>query len=264
MQTKSTINNYNSQAVNDIRSTLTKLTTSLNTIKNCKHPSQPQQNSQCQFCLDDCSSSENRVSHVKSITTLHISKIIEKNISKSNEQDESSKVKSSDEVLELESNEIERCPIPAHFPQRLIPTQKLNQNFEILEVHKQVKVNITLLDAIKQIPSYAKILKYLCTDKYKRNVHKAFFTKQVSAIIQNNRPSKFKDPGYPTISCVIGNSKIEKVLLDPGASVNLFSYSVYEQLGLGELKPTSLILQLTDQSVIVPKDISYAINIFKV
>ena len=156
-----------------------------------------------------------------------------------------------------------RGPIPAHFPQRLIPTQKLNQNFEILEVHKQVKVNITLLDAIKQIPSYAKILKYLCTVKYKRNVHKAFFTTQVSAIIQNNRPSKLKDPCYPTISCVIGNSKIGKVLLDLGASVNLFPYSVYEQLGLG-LKPTSIILQLTDQFVIVPKDISYAINTLKV
>ena len=35
----------------------------------------------------------------------------------------------------------------------------MNQNFEILDVLKQVKVNIPLLDAIKQIPSYAKFLK---------------------------------------------------------------------------------------------------------
>ena len=61
---------------------------------------------------------------------------------------------SSDEVLEPKSNEIERCPIPTPFPQRLIPSQKMNQNFEILEVLKQVKVNIPLLDAIKQISSY--------------------------------------------------------------------------------------------------------------
>ena len=60
---------------------------------------------------------------------------------------------SSDEVLEPKSNEIERCPIPTPFPQRLILPQKVNQNFEILEVLKQVKGNIPLLDAIKQILS---------------------------------------------------------------------------------------------------------------
>ena len=55
-------------------------------------------------------------------------------------------------------------------------------------------------------------------------IQRHFFTEQVSAIIQNNRPPKFKDPSCPTISCVIGNSKIEKTLLDLGASVNLLPY----------------------------------------
>ena len=43
-----------------------------------------------------------------------------------------------------------------------------------------------------------------------------------------------------------GDSKIDKALLDLGASVNLLPYSVCEQLGLGKLKPTSVILQLAD------------------
>ena len=194
------------------------------------------------------------MSQVKFVNTLLSGKIIEKDIPKSNTHDESSKIKSSDEVLNPKSNEIERCLILTPFPQRLIAPQKVNQNFEILEVLKQVKVNIPLLDAIKQIPSYTKFLKDLCTVKRKLNVHKkAFLTEQVSAIIQNNRPPKFKDPGCPIISCVIGNSKIEKALLDLGASVNLLPYSVYEQLDLGELKPTSLILQLVDGSMIVPR-----------
>ena len=54
---------------------------------------------------------------------------------------------------------------------------------------------------------------------------------------------------------MIGNIKIEKALLDLGASVNLLSYSVYEQSGLSELKPTSIILQLVDRSMIVPKGV---------
>ena len=38
-------------------------------------------------------------------------------------------------------------------------------------------------------------------------------------------------------------------LLDLGASVNLLPYSVYKQLGLGELKPTLITLSLADRSV---------------
>ena len=37
--------------------------------------------------------------------------------------------------------------------------------------------------------------------------------------------------------------------------MNLLPYLVYEQLGLGELKPTSIILQLVDRSMIVPKGV---------
>ncbi|WKA10600.1 hypothetical protein VitviT2T_028165 [Vitis vinifera] len=41
---------------------------------------------------------------------------------------------------------------------------------------------------------------------------------------------------------MIGGTIVEKALLDMGASVNLLPYSIYKQLGLGELKPTSITL----------------------
>jgi hypothetical protein len=66
---------------------------------------------------------------------------------------------------------------------------------------------------------------------------------------------KYKDPGCPTISCFIGEHKIERALLDLGASVNLLPYSVFQSLNLGELKPTSVTLLLADRSVKVPKGI---------
>jgi hypothetical protein len=44
-------------------------------------------------------------------------------------------------------------------------------------------------------------------------------------------------------------------LLDLRASVNLLPYLVYVQLRLGELKPTSMRLQLVDRSVKVPRGI---------
>ena len=91
-----------------------------------------------------------------------------------------------------------------------------------------MQINIPFLDAIQQVPAYAKFLKDLVTMKRKTNVPKmAFLIEQVSSIIQNKYPVKCKDPGSPTISCKIGDHLIERALLDLGASVNLMPYSVY-------------------------------------
>ena len=125
-----------------------------------------------------------------------------------------------------------------------------------MEVFKQVKINLPLLDAVQQIPSYAKFLKDLCTHKSK--AHAKFLEKipvprQVSAILQAPLAPKLPDPGVPTISCIIGTQTISMALLDLGASVNLLPYSVYEELGLGELKPTSVTLQMADRSIKSPR-----------
>ena len=106
--------------------------------------------------------------------------------------------------------------------------------------------------------AYAKVIKDLCTIKKKHHVKKtAFLTEQVSAVIQHKTPPKYKDPGCPTISCTIGDYIMKhalldletSVLLDLGTSINLIPFSVYQKLGLGELKPTSITLQLANRSV---------------
>ena len=82
---------------------------------------------------------------------------------------------------------------------------------------------------------------------------KAFLTKQVSAIIQCKTLVKYKDLGCPTISVNIRGTCVEMELLDLGASVNLLPYSVYKQLGLGELKPTTITLALEYRSIKILK-----------
>ena len=82
---------------------------------------------------------------------------------------------------------------------------------------------------------------------------RAFLTEQVSANIQCKTPVKYKDPGCPTILVNIGGTYVEKSLLDLGVSVNLLPYSMYKQLGLGELKPTSITLSLADRSIKIQK-----------
>ena len=152
------------------------------------------------------------------------------------------------------SEEEQKVIVPPPFPQALRKRKNSVNQTEMLEVLRQVKVNIPLLDMIKQVPTYAKFLKDLFTVKRNLNVNKkAFLTEQVSAIIECKTPVKYKDPGCLTISVNIGGISVEKALLDLGASVNLLPYSMYKQLGLGELKPTSITLSLADRSIKKPK-----------
>ena len=51
----------------------------------------------------------------------------------------------------------------------------------MLELFKQVHINLPFLDAIKQIPAYAKFLKDLCTQNRKS---KAYILKKVCLIEQ--------------------------------------------------------------------------------
>ena len=60
---------------------------------------------------------------------------------------------------------------------------------EILEIFRKVEVNIPLLDAIKQIPRYAKFLKELCTNKRKlKGSERISMGKNVSALIGKSVP----------------------------------------------------------------------------
>ena len=120
-------------------------------------------------------------------------------------------------------------PVPPPYPQRLRKPKKDDKTQEFLELFKQVKINIPVLDMIRQVPSYAKYLKDLCTVKRRVGVPKqAFLTDQVSSIIMQNMPHKYKDPGCPTITCIIGNHTLKHDLLDLGSSVNLLPFSVYQ------------------------------------
>ncbi|GJV86331.1 hypothetical protein Tco_1530269 [Tanacetum coccineum] len=108
-----------------------------------------------------------------------------------------------------------------------------SQHDDIWETFKQVRVNIPLIDAIKQIPAYAKFLK----DMYslKRCHKKVDSIAHVSISLINSLPLKYKDPGAPLISIEIGNFKIKRALLDLGDSVNILLESLYGQHNFGPL-----------------------------
>ncbi|XP_052725945.1 uncharacterized protein LOC128194397 [Vigna angularis] len=81
-------------------------------------------------------------------------------------------------------------PIPLPFPSRALPSKKMEEvDREILETFRKVEVNIPLLDAIKQIPKYAKFLKELCTHKRKmKGNERISMGRNVSALIDGAKP----------------------------------------------------------------------------
>jgi hypothetical protein len=62
-----------------------------------------------------------------------------------------------------------------------------------------------------------------------------------------------QDPGSFCINITIGGTTLERAMLDLGASINLMPSTIYEQLGLNDLKKTTMSLLLADGSVRYPR-----------
>ena len=236
----------------ELQSSISRLSNQQQGPEKGKLPSQTQQNPRGMHDIGSANDPNARIDEFKVVVTLRSCKELRPVVP---EQTKKAPivVEPPEEEQPAAGEEVKNSVQPS-FPQALQKRKNSVNQTEILEVLRQVKVNIPLLDMIKQVPTYAKFLKDLCTVKRGFNVNKkAFLTEQVSAIIECKTPMKYKDPRCPTISVNIGGTYVEKALLDLGASVNLLPYSMYKQLGLGELKPTSITLSLVDRSIKIPK-----------
>ncbi|XP_070049522.1 uncharacterized protein [Nicotiana tomentosiformis] len=96
------------------------------------------------------------------------------------------------------------------------PTETLvSIPIEIDDLTGLTEVNIPLIDALKEMHGYAKMMKDLMSRNY------AF----------------------------------SKALCDLGASINLMPLAIYKRLGIGRARPTSMLLQLADWTVKRPSGI---------
>nr|XP_016506471.1 PREDICTED: uncharacterized protein LOC107824236 [Nicotiana tabacum] len=113
-----------------------------------------------------------------------------------------------------------------------------------------------LVYILQEVPKYAKYIKYIVENKKRlAEFETVALIEECSSRIQRKRPQKFKDPCRFTIQISIGKHAVERALCDLGASINLMPQSVFTQLGLGELRPTTMILQLADHSLAHPKGV---------
>ncbi|KAK6121997.1 hypothetical protein DH2020_044259 [Rehmannia glutinosa] len=161
------------------------------------------------------------------------------------------------EKLKSSSNpDISKLNVPLPFPQRF-QKKKLDAQFaKFLDIFKKLHINIPFADALEQMPNYAKFLKDVMSKKWKMTSFQTVnLTEECSAIIQRKLPHKLKESGSFTIPCAIGDVFFKKALCDLGASINLMPLSIFRQLGLGEVKPSTITLQFADRSLTYPKGI---------
>ncbi|KAD5960699.1 hypothetical protein E3N88_12171 [Mikania micrantha] len=145
---------------------------------------------------------------------------------------------------------------PVPYPSRL-KKQKLEEHYgKFLELFKQLHINLPFVEALAQMPKYAKFLKDILTNKKKlEELSHVTLSEECSAILQNKLPQKMNDLGSFTIPCLIGSFSVSNALADLGASINLMAYAVFEKLGVEEHKPTRMSIQLADRSVKYPRGI---------
>nr|GEV47141.1 hypothetical protein [Tanacetum cinerariifolium] len=117
-------------------------------------------------------------------------------------------------------------------------------------------VNTTLVNDIRKTPEYTWYLQELVSNKIQ--IEKLSMVKlnaRCSALLQNKLPPKEKDPGSFVLPCAIGNTTVRNDLANLGASISVMSFSMFRCLGVGNLRPVNMVIEMADRSMQSPKGI---------
>nr|GEY93371.1 reverse transcriptase domain-containing protein [Tanacetum cinerariifolium] len=152
-------------------------------------------------------------------------------------------------------------PLPnIPYPSRMLK-QKQQEKYDIQiqkfwNIFKQLHLNITLAEALVLMPKYQKMLKALLSNKEKlQELANTPLNENCSAVILKKLPEKLVDPGKFLIPCGFSELKC-KALADLGASINLMPLSVWKKLGLPDLIPTRMTLELANRAICTPDGIA--------
>ncbi|XP_026383311.1 uncharacterized protein LOC113278777 [Papaver somniferum] len=84
---------------------------------------------------------------------------------------------------------------PPPFPSRFAKSKKETLYQEIWKIFKKIEVNIPLIEAIRQVPRYAKFLKKLCTNKHKLTDLGASINVMPASVYESLKLGPLKDTG---------------------------------------------------------------------
>ncbi|XP_070032874.1 uncharacterized protein [Nicotiana tomentosiformis] len=120
------------------------------------------------------------------------------------------------------------------------PTQeKLSKEKEVakeIEKMQEKAVNFQLIDALRELPDSAKMMKDLMSCKFDfQDLVTITLTQTCSVVVTRPIAEKLSDPGSLTIQCTIDSYAFAKAICDLGASINLMPLSIYKRLGIGRV-----------------------------
>ena len=138
------------------------------------------------------------------------------------------------------------------YPDQIVENKKKTNYSKFLDVFKNLRFNIPFLDAILNIPDYAKFLKNFLSDKKSEDMGIVKLTEKCSAILQSKLPPKLSDPGSFTLPCELKQDQVMNALCDLGAGINLIPLSLCRKYNLGKIKKSRMRLQLADQTMKKP------------
>nr|XP_016449761.1 PREDICTED: uncharacterized protein LOC107774665 [Nicotiana tabacum] len=131
-----------------------------------------------------------------------------------------------DERNKIESEQISKR-VPPPFPQRLRKKNDNHMLHKFLDILKQIRLNIPLVDMLREVPKYTKYIKDIVANKRRLTEFETVaLAEECTSKIQHKLPQKLKDPGAlrPTTvllhlanrSYVYHEGEIEDVLLQIG------------------------------------------------
>ncbi|XP_070040354.1 uncharacterized protein [Nicotiana tomentosiformis] len=159
-----------------------------------------------------------------------------------------------DDLTGLTEVTVQHAPAKTSKEKEVAKETELEQEKAVETVPEQV--NIPLIDALREMPGYAKMMKDLMSRKFDfQDLATVTLTQTCSVVVIRHIAEKLSDLGSFTILCTIGNYSFAKALCDLGASINLMPLGIYKRLGIGRARLTSMLLQLADRTVKRPSGI---------
>eukprot|EP00253_Pinus_taeda_P008877 PITA_08877 len=138
-------------------------------------------------------------------------------------------------------------------------------DFDILGELQNLYIKIPFLQAIQDIPIYAKTIKELCIKKSRRNANTNPRVQVVGTLSDllsgKEAPIKYEDPKNPIVTVQIYGQTLTNALVDLGAAINILTTSTCQKLGIMSVEPTSTLLELVDRSLVRPEGTLYDVMV---
>ncbi|XP_016168332.1 uncharacterized protein LOC107610856 [Arachis ipaensis] len=121
---------------------------------------------------------------------------------------------------------------------------------QFLVVLRKLQFTISFAKVLeKNPPSMASLKSMISEKKALRGDETVVLTKDCSALVQKKLSQKLSDPESFLIPCTIGTTTFEKALCDLSSSINLMPLSVMKKLGIQEVQPAKISLEMADKSL---------------